>query len=115
MSHFFRELDNEIVVVALSGKLIGGSGAEAIPHDVQKLIDQGRRRFIFDFSDASYADSTGIGAVLRVYSLLVSAGGAMVLMRVNRRIHQVLGIMRLDSVFRILESEEEAVAALMES
>ncbi len=114
MSHSFRELDNGIVVIALSGKLIGGSGAEAIPRDVKPFLDEGRRLFIFDFHDATYADSTGIGAILRVYSLLSDAGGRMVFMRVNRHIHQVLSIMRLDSVIRILGTEDEAVAAVAE-
>ncbi len=114
MSHSFRELERGIVVVSLSGKLIGGSGAEAIPRDVKPFIDQGRRRFIFDFHDATYADSTGIGAILRVYSLLSDVGGRMVFIRVNRHIHQVLSIMRLDSVIRILETEDEAVAAVAE-
>jgi anti-sigma B factor antagonist len=115
MSHSFRELENGIVVVELAGKLIGGSGAEGIPRDVRVRIDDGKRRFIFDFHEVTYADSTGIGAVLKAFSALAEVGGRMVFTRVNKRIHQVLSIMRLDTVIQIFETEEQAVQALGEN
>jgi anti-sigma B factor antagonist len=72
------------------------------------------RSLIIDFSDVSYVDSAGIGALVGGYVTRQHDGRKLALVGVSERIHNALKVTHVEQFFRFFDSvsaAEEASAA----
>jgi len=60
----------------------------------------------------TYIDSGGLGTLVGVYSSARAAGFEIKLTGLGQRLHDVLQITKLATVFQVFDSEREALAAL---
>jgi anti-sigma B factor antagonist len=67
---------------------------------------------ILDFSDVPYVDSAGLGLLVSAFISRHKAGRRMVLSGINARVQKLFEITRVQDLFLIFESPEEAIAAL---
>lgn len=71
---------------------------------------QGRpRRLIVDLNQVPYMDSSGVATLVEAMQVARRYGGALVLCCLQDRVRSIFEIARLDSVFRIVGSFEEAI------
>ena len=70
------------------------------------------KKFILDLSEARYINSQGIGVLITSYTKVKNKGGMLVLFNPSEQIRKLLSITKLDSVFQIYNSLNEAEAAL---
>ncbi len=104
-----------VVVVAIQGNIIGGSGDSEKFHEMFKsIIDEGKRDVVIDLGRTSYANSLGIGMIIGVYTSLKKAGGELVLARVIDRVKGILAVTQLLLIFKTFETVEAAVDYLLE-
>lgn len=68
-------------------------------------IQEGARQLLLDFSRVESLDSMGIGLLVATHNSLTKLGGALVLTGVNKDIHQLLSLMRLDKHFSITPAQ----------
>ena len=66
---------------------------------------------ILDMSTAEYLDSSALGALVTFMKDVKSAGGKLVLCSVSRNIRTLLKLSRLDSIFTIVETLDQALAS----
>ncbi|MFZ0308267.1 MAG: STAS domain-containing protein [Candidatus Sulfotelmatobacter sp.] len=69
---------------------------------------------IIDFSNVSYVDSAGIGALVGAYVTRQNSGRSLALVGVSERVHNALQVTRVEQFFRFFDSvsaAEEATAA----
>ena len=69
---------------------------------------------IIDFSNVSYVDSAGIGALVGAYVTRQNGGRSLGLVGVSERVHNALQVTRGEQFFRFFDSvsaAEEATAA----
>ncbi len=85
------------ILVRCSGRLTSDY-SEMLREEVGKLIPQ-TRRIVLDLTDLRYMDSSGLGAVVRVYVSAKTAGCELQLINFNQRIKELLGLTNLLSVF----------------
>jgi anti-sigma B factor antagonist len=69
------------------------------------------RALIIDFTDVPLADSAGIGALVGAYVSRQKDGRRLGLVGVNERIHNALGVTRVENFFHFYETVAEAEAA----
>jgi anti-sigma B factor antagonist len=72
------------------------------------------RSLIIDFTNVSYVDSAGIGALVGAYVTRQNGGRNLALVGVSERIHNALKVTRVEQFFRFFDSvsaAEEATAA----
>jgi anti-sigma B factor antagonist len=69
------------------------------------------RGLILDFTAVPLADSAGIGALVGAYVSRQKDGRSLGLVGVNQRIHQALGVTRVDNFFRFFNTVQEAEQA----
>ena len=72
------------------------------------------RALIIDFTNVSYVDSAGIGALVGAYVTRQNGGRSLALVGVSERIHNALKVTRVEQFFRFFDSvsaAEEATAA----
>jgi anti-sigma B factor antagonist len=98
-----------VTVLDLAGKLTIDQGAERLKDKIHSLIEQGRTNVVLNLGDLSYIDSGGLGQLIASYSSLMRATGALKLLHVSKRNHDLLSITRLVTLFDTFDSEDEAV------
>lgn len=69
--------------------------------EINKLLENGNKNFILDFSQCDYVDSTGLGAFVAVYKKCKENGGSIKLKSLNSTVEKIFKLTRLDKVFEI--------------
>lgn len=100
---------DSITVVNLKGTIVTGGDKEILLSKVQELLEAGQRNFILDLAQVTYVDSTGIGTLIEAHFLAERKGGCVRLLHLTKKIHDVLQITRLSSVFGIYDDLQKAV------
>lgn len=104
-----ERLVGDVTVLDLAGKLTIDQGAQHLKHKIGSLINQERTHVVVNLKDVPYIDSGGLGQLVASYGSVMKAGGAMKLVHVNSRNHDLLSITRLVTLFETFDSEAEAV------
>ncbi len=71
-------------------------------------------RLIFDFKKVTGIDSSGLGVLMKVYADIRPRGGKIGVINVNKRVKNLIIMARLITVFKNFESEDDAVATLLQ-
>ncbi len=110
MSVKVTTLDNlTIAVIEPKGKIIGGEETDELKTKVSDLLAQGNRKLVIDLSGVNYINSTGIGALVHVYTSYTNAGGKVKLSGMGKSVQNIFVITKLTSVFDTEETKEEAI------
>ncbi len=104
-----RKDEGPISVITLRGKLMLGEEAGQIEALVPQLLASGQKNLVFDLSDLTHIDSTGIGRFIDTYSRLGQAGGQMRLAGATGAVRDSFRVTRLDTVFQFFPTVEDAV------
>jgi len=100
-----------IAVVSCQGRIMFGEEANALRDFLKQTLTE-TRRMVLNLSGVTYIDSGGLGTLVGVYSSARGAGAEIKLTGLGPRLHDVLQITKLATVFQVFDSEEEALAAL---
>ena len=105
-----REFDR-VVVVDVVGKLTTTEGRTQLRDLIHVLSETGHKRFLLNLAGVDYVDSTGMGELVRCFSIVRQKGGEMKLLQVNKRVADLLQITRLNTIFEIYSEERIALGA----
>jgi anti-sigma B factor antagonist len=103
-----RDLDSG-VVLELKGQLTGGPEAEKFRDLFRSIVEEGKKNVIINLKEVDWISSTGIGIMIRGYKTIKEADGQFVLIHVGERTHQIFNVLRLYDIFKILDTEEQAL------
>ena len=106
-----ERVSGNVTILDLDGKITLGEGDVLLRDTVAKLIDNKSVNVILNLENVSYMDSGGLGEVVRSYTSLRNAGGDVKLLKVAKRISDLLTITKLSTVFDSYEDEGEAIAS----
>jgi anti-anti-sigma factor len=101
-----------VVVLDLNGRLCLGDGDELLKGTVRRLIQSGRKHVMLNLTNVSYADSSGLGALMAVFLDAKKQGGVVRLHSPSQRLHDLLVMTNLFAVLEISGSEAQALASL---
>jgi len=105
-----REIQHgEVTVLELSGRMAEGRDTDALSDRINKLVDKGSKKIIFDLSKVHWIDSSGLGLLIRAYTRMQKVGGELKLARVTRSVSSLLQMTKLTTVFSIHDSLEGAI------
>lgn len=62
-----------------------------------------------NLAEVTYVDSSGVGELVKTHTTIRNKGGELKLVNLNNRVHDLLRITRLASVFDIQEDEATAL------
>jgi anti-sigma B factor antagonist len=97
------------VVVDFSGKITLGEGSSTLRRTIRELLDRGHRKIVLNLYDVDYIDSSGIGELVSGYTTVRGLDGELKLLHLTKRVHDLLQITRLFTVFDVRSDEEDAV------
>jgi anti-sigma B factor antagonist len=98
-----------VTVLDIVGKLTIDQGAQHLKDKINSLISQQRTHIVLNLKNVPYIDSGGLGQLVASYGSVMKTGGALKLLNVSSRNHDLLSITRLVTVFESFDSEAEAV------
>jgi anti-sigma B factor antagonist len=78
---------------------------------VRAQLEQGRATVVVDLSRTEYVDSAGLGTLVLLNKEARAAGGCLVLAGLSDHVRDLLRLVRLDEVFTIAATVEEAARA----
>src|SRR5215813_6128340 len=103
-----RQVDG-ITVVDVSGRIILGEETKLLRETIQRLIGAGQNDIILDLGEVSFIDSAGIGELVSAFTSVRNRGGELKLLKLTRRVRDVLQITKLYTVFDIRDDEAAAI------
>jgi len=103
-----KDLQPDIVVLEIAGRITLGTDSKQLEWALESLIAEGRRKVIFDMSNVTYVDSTGIGIIVMSAGRMKTAGGEL---RVAGAIAHVEDVLKMTNVNQIVVLHPTTVAA----
>ena len=103
-----RQVGN-VTIIDLQGKIMYGDGDQALRDAINHALEEGRPRIILNMAEVPYVDSAGLSEMVRGYVTLNNKAGRLKLLDVTNKVHELLTITKLVTVFETFESEEKAI------
>ncbi len=105
-----RQVDG-VTVVDLSGRITLGEGSVVLRDTIRDLISKGRTSILLNLGEVTYIDSSGIGELVSAFTTVRNQGGELKLLNLTKKVHDLLQITKLYTVFDIRDDEAAAVEA----
>ncbi len=102
---------NGVTIVDLNGRITLGEGSVIVRDTVRDLLGKGNKNILLNLADVSYIDSSGIGELVSAFTHVRREGGELKLLKLTKKVHDLLQITKLYTVFDIKDDEAAAVAA----
>ncbi len=103
-----RQLDG-VTVVDMSGRITLGEGSVVLRDTIRDLIGKGQKKILLNLGDVTYIDSSGIGELVSAFTAVRREGGELKLLNLTKKVHDLLQITKLYTVFDIKDDEAAAI------
>jgi len=99
----------DVTVLELAGKLTLGDSTQRLRDKINSLLYQERKQLVLNLGGLDMIDSTGLGELVRTHSTAKTKQAGVRIANLPRRIHDLLTLTKLITVFDVFDSEEDAV------
>ena len=100
-----------VCILDMDGPITVGAGAEQLTDKVRSLLHQGQKHLLINLAGVPYMDSTGLGAMVHAYATATRQGGSVKLLNSTKKLHDLLVITKLATVFESFDNEPVALAS----
>jgi anti-sigma B factor antagonist len=101
----------DVLILDLEGKILIGEGIEELRESINSAIKEKETRLLLNFAHVPYLDSTGLGEVVRSYTSVKKEGGTVKIVNLTNKVHDLLSVTKLITVFETFEDEEKAITS----
>ena len=105
-----RQVDG-VTIVDLSGRITLGEGSVVLRDTIKDLLSKSQKKILLNLGDVSYIDSSGIGELVSAFTSVRNQGGELKLLHLTKKVHDLLQITKLYTVFDVKDDEAGAIAA----
>lgn len=107
---------DDVTILDLKGLLslgepytFGPESGVVLADEVQSLIEKGQKKILLNLAGVRFVDSSGIGQLTGAYTTARNRGAYLKLLKPTTQVRNLLKMTKLDSIFDILDDEDEAV------
>ena len=105
-----RQVDG-VNIVDCSGRITLGEGSIVLRDIVKEMLSKGQKKILLNLGDVNYIDSSGIGELVSAYTTVKNQGGELKLLNLTKKVHDLLQITKLYTVFDVKDDETSAIKA----
>ncbi len=105
-----RQMDG-VTIVDLSGRITLGEGSVILRDTIRDLVGKGNKKILLNLGDVTYIDSSGIGELVSAFTTVRNQGGELKLLNLTKKVHDLLQITKLYTVFDVKDDEATAISA----
>ena len=99
----------DVTILDMSGKITIGEGSIALRSAIRRLLEESKKKILLNLGDVNYIDSSGIGELVRAFTTVRKGGGDLKLLNLTKKVHDLLQITKLYTVFDVKDDEAAAV------
>ncbi len=110
MKSTVRQIDS-VIVVDLSGRITLGEGCTQLRELIRDQLSKGTRNVLLNLADVTYIDSSGIGELVSAFTTVSNQGGQLKLLSLTKKVHDLLQITKLYTVFDVHDDETKAISS----
>ncbi len=97
-----------IEVVKLEGDLDFHCSPD-LRDQLSKLVDRQAPKILVDLKQVNYIDSSGLATFVELFQKMKRYSGKLVLFNLTQSVRSVFEIAKLDSIFKLAQTQEEAL------
>ncbi len=97
-------------VISIAGELDINSSPR-LREAFQPFCQQSAHNIIVDFAELSYVDSSGLATFIEILQRLKKQGGSLAFVQVPEKIRNLFEVTKLDKLFSIYHTQDEAIAS----
>lgn len=105
-----RQVDG-VTIIDLSGRITLGEGSVVLRDTIRDSVSRGQKKILLNLGDVTYIDSSGIGELVSAFTSVRNQGGELKLLNLTKKVHDLLQITKLYTVFDIKDDEAAAISA----
>ena len=105
----------DIAIVDITGRIVLGEESANLRNLVADLLKNGHRKILFNLANVSYIDSSGLGQLVSAFVSVRKQEGEIKLFHLNHKVHDILQMTKLYTVFDIRDDEAGAVKSFARS
>ena len=105
-----RQVDG-VSIVDCSGRITLGEGSVTLRDTVRELLSKGRKKILLNLGEVNYIDSSGIGELVSAFTTVRNQGGDLKLLNLTKKVHDLLQITKLYTVFDVKDDEATAIGS----
>ena len=102
---------NDALIIKVIESRITADIAADFKASIIGYVDRGNRMIVLDLSDVAFIDSSGLGALIGCLKA-IGDKGELVLFGAREAVVNMFKLTRMNKVFRMFDTEEEAISAL---
>jgi anti-sigma B factor antagonist len=106
-----KRQEGDIMVLELSGKIMGGDDFDLFNNTIRELVKDGFVDIVLNLKGVKWINSTGLGLMVSAYTSLVKQGGRMKVCEVSDRIDNILHVTQLELIFETFDKEPDAIGS----
>lgn len=108
LEHFDWEV-GDVVVLHLMGPITLGQATSKFRELIHDTLESGKKKILLNMSDVYYLDSSGLGELVAAYTTVTRHGGKLKLMKLTRRVQDVVQLTKVYRIFDVFQDEDTAV------
>jgi anti-sigma B factor antagonist len=109
---FEIEAKDSVTVFQLSGRLISHESIQELIGNAEKNLNATKNSIICDCSKLEYCNSSGLNLFVRLLTKTRNVGGDCIIVGMNGSVQKLFELSKLNQIFTLVASEEEALARL---
>lgn len=102
-------ITEDVVLLPLEGKLMGGAETNFLSDQLQNFITKGYNKVVLDVERLKWINSPGIGALIKWLMILRQNGGDLRLTNAKDKVEQYLKITKLITVIKTFDCPQDAI------
>jgi len=103
-----REVSH-VTVVDISGRITLGKETESLRETIRGLLAADKKKIVLNLGHVDFIDSSGVGELVSSYTTVRKAGGDLKLFSLSKKVHDILNVTKLYTVFDVKDDEFSAV------
>ena len=103
------DIHDPVIVYALSGKITSDDDFAELEREVFDYLNQIYYRIVFNLSDLTHTNSSGIGFFMRTLTKSRILGGDLVLTNISGNVEKIFEIAKLNEVYTICDNEAAGI------
>ncbi len=114
MKATIRQVDS-VMVIDVSGRITLGEGCAQLRELIRDQLSKGNKQILLNLADVTYIDSSGIGELVSAFTAVSNQGGQLKLLNLTKKVHDLLQITKLYTVFDIHDDEAKGIASFQKA
>src|SRR5262245_21028302 len=102
---------NGITLVDMSCRITLGEGSVILRESIKDLLSKVQKKILLNLVDITYIDSSRSGELVNAFTSVRNQGGELKLLNLTKKVHDLLQITKLYTVFDIRDDEATAIQA----